>query len=369
MGDMNVSSSVMSDLTNAVSDFSVDAAQTDGATALNETTWTNTRWSQQFGYYLSIPELRAAIDAKATWAIGKGFEADEATTMQLMTIKGLGKESFNAIIENLIRTYYIGGDSFAEVIRDEHDEIINLKVLDPGVMTIVSNREGMILRYEQNSKVKGKNPTKFEPIRILHLSRNRVADNIHGTSVIDAVENIILMRNEAMADYKEVLHRFVKPRWIIKLDSDDTTVIAAEKKKWDEANAKGENMYIPMGSVEVEQMAISANATLNPQTWIDSLNDYFYEVVGTPKIIVGNSKNFTEASSKIVYLTFEQSVKEDQLYCEEQILGQLNLAVKFVFPASLENEVLAANPPAEEKQGAMSAAEPNDTTAEMEGNK
>lgn len=369
MGDMDVSKSVASDLTNAVTDFSVDAAQTDGATALNETTWTNTRWSQQYGYYLSIPELRASIDAKATWAIGKGVEADEFTTVQLNTIRGIGKESFNAIIENLIRTYYIGGDSFAEIIRDDEDVIINLKVLDPGVMTIVASKAGRIIRYEQSSKTKGAVPTKFKKEEIFHLSRNRVADNIHGTSVIDAVENIILMRNEAMEDYKQVLHRFVKPRWIIKLDTDNTTVIAAEKAKWDAANEKGENMYIPMGSVEVEQMAISANATLNPQTWIDSLNDYFYEVVGTPKIIVGNSKNFTEASSKIVYLTFEQSVKEDQLYCEEQILGQLNLAVKFVFPASLENEVLAANPPAEEKQGAMSAAEPNDTTAEMEGNK
>ena len=370
---MNVASSVASDLTNAVTDYSVATTQTDAAGDQKEYRYCNTNWPQQLGYYTTIPELRAAIDVKATWCIGKGIDpelTDEPTQMLLETIKGIGNESINTILENMIRTMYIGGDSYAEIIRDDDDVIINIKTLDPSVMTIVGNAAGRITKYEQTSKIKGKKPVKFDPDKIFHLSRNRVADNIHGTSVIDAVEQIILMRNEAMTDYKQVMHRFVKPRWIIKLDSDDPTIIAAEKAKWDEANEKGENMYIPMGSVEVEQMAISPNATLNPQQWIDSLNDYFYEVVGTPKIIMGNSKNFTEASSKIVYLAFEQSVKEDQLYVTEQLRGQMNLIVAFVFPASLENEVLAAKPSQEdEKQGAMTASEPNDTTAEMEGNK
>ena len=268
----------------------------------------------------------------------------------------------------MIRTYYIGGDSFAEIIRDGDGNLMNLKPLDPQTITIIANAEGRVVRYEQQSKAGGAEPKKFTTDKIFHLSRNRVADEIHGVSVIDACEDIILMRNEAMADYKQVLHRFVKPRWIIKLDTDDPTKIAAEKTKWDQANENGENMYVPMGSVEPEAMAISPNSTLNPQTWIESLNDYFFEVVGTPKVIIGNSKGFTESSVKIVYLAFEQSVKEDQLYNEEQILNQLNLSVKFTFPASLENEVLAAKP-AEEKEGEPKAAEPNDTTAETEGNK
>ena len=64
-------------------------------------------------------------------------------------------------------------------------------------------------------------------------------------------------KNEAMADFKQVMHRFVKPRWIVKLDTDDDTAIGVEKAKWDKSNEDGENMFIPMGTVEVEQMAIS----------------------------------------------------------------------------------------------------------------
>jgi len=79
----------------------------------------NTKWGQQLGYFNQIAELHAAINAKATWTIGKGFKADETTEMLLDTIKGNGMDTFNTILENMIRTYYIGGDSFAEIIRDD----------------------------------------------------------------------------------------------------------------------------------------------------------------------------------------------------------------------------------------------------------
>ena len=115
----------------------------------------NENWSQWFGYYKTIPELAAVIDAKATWTVGKGFKADEITTMLLDTIKGFGKDTFNTIIENQIRTYQIGGDSYAEIIRDDEDNLINLKPLDPGVMRHIVNRQGIVIRFEQLSKVKG----------------------------------------------------------------------------------------------------------------------------------------------------------------------------------------------------------------------
>lgn len=357
MTEMNVSSSVASDLTNTMTDFSVNTQNTDGAADQKETTWDNDKWSQYLGYYKTIPELRSAIDAKATWTVGKGFKADEITTMKLDLIRGFGKDTFNTILENLIRDMMIGGDGFAEIISDELGNIINLKPLDPGVIRIVTNRQGLIIRYEQISKVKQPNK-KFQPEDILHLPRNRVADEIHGTSLIEALEEIILMKNEAMADQKTVMHRFVKPRWIIKLDTDSPTKIAAEKAKWDQANEKGENMYIPMGSVEVEQMAISPNSTLNPLAWIQYLDNLFYEMAGVPKIILGGSGEFTEASAKIAYLAFQQNVEEDQLSIEEQMLIQTNTLIELEFPASLENELLSDKA----KDGPVNI-QPNETTA------
>ena len=96
---------------------------------------------------------------------------------------------------------------------------------------------------------------------------------------------------------------------------------------------------------------------------IDKLNDYFFQAVNVPQIIIGNAKEFTDASGKIVYLAYEQSVKGEQLYIEEQVLSQLNLYIELTFPATLQNEMISSR----EKEGDMTAAQPNDMTAEMEG--
>jgi hypothetical protein len=234
----------------------------------------------------------------------------------------------------------------------------------------VYNATGRIIRYEQTSKVsKGKGKKKFRPERILHLSRKRIADEIHGISIIPAVEWIILARNEAMADWKRVLHRNIDPLWIFHLDTDDTTKIAAFKAKMDAARGLGENMYIPKGAVVPELVTTSPNASLNPLTWINQLNDYFFQTVNVPQIIVGNAKEFTDASGKIVYLSYEQSVKGEQLYVEEQILAQLNIELELNFPASLQNEAISDTPSQEmgvEEEPLQPANEPVDTQANGE---
>jgi phage portal protein BeeE len=161
----------------------------------------------------------------------------------------------------MIRTYTVAGDAFAEIIRDEDGVLINLKPLDPSSIVIVQNRHGRIKRYEQ--VVKNKTPNKrFRPDQILHLSRKRIADNLHGISVVPSVQFIINARNEAMADWKRVLHRNVDPLWIFHLDTDDTAQINSFKTKMDAARAGGENMYIPKGAVVPELVTTATNATL-----------------------------------------------------------------------------------------------------------
>ena len=356
MTDTDIGQTDTSDLATAVTDYSVDAIQTDGVIDQPETSWDNTNWSTYLGYYKTIPELAAAIDAKATWTVGKGFEADATTAVILENVIGWGADTFNTILENCIRTYHIGGDSFCEIIKDK-GQIINLKPLDPGVMRIVVDRKGMIKRYEQLSKTKG-TPKKFKPIEIFHLARNRVADEIHGVSIIPAIENIILSRNEAMDDYKKLLHRNVFPINIFHLDTDDPAKIAAFKAKADSAVANAENLYIPKGAVEHELSSVPTNATLNPLPWIESLNKYFFQAVSVPQFIVGGGTGFTEASEKIAYLAFQQTIEEEQLFIEEQVWEQLFLKIELEFPASLENELLSDN----KKDGAVNI-QPNEMTA------
>ena len=371
MPQTDIGSSERSGTTGFV-DYTVGSEVTDGVLQ-TEFEWNNAEWSQQLGYYKTIPELMTAVDAKANWTIGAGYEAEEGTMILLDGIKGHGKDSFNSIISNMIRTYTIAGDSFAEIILDSDDVLLNLKPLDPSSVTIVYNNKGRIIKYKQLSKTPKGNDKIFLPEKMLHLSRKRIADEIHGISIIPAVEWIILARNEAMQDWKRVLHRNVDPLWIFHLDTDDTTQISAFKAKMDAARGNGENMYIPKGAVVPELVATATNAGLNPLTWINQLNDYFFQAVNVPQIIVGNGKEFTDASSKIAYLAYEQSVKNEQLYVEEQMALQLNIVLELTFPASLQNDTLSNVPTEQAEQMSVEneplqpAGEPNNVTAEVEG--
>jgi len=367
MPETDIGQTSASDLTNAFTDYSVDSSSTDGAGSEKETTYQNTDWAQDYGYYKTIPELKIAIDTKATWTVGAGYETDETTMMLLDSIKGNGKDSFNSILKNLIKVKTISRDSFAEIIRDKRGMLVNIKPLDPESMVIVQDSKGRIKRYEQVSKTKTPNK-KFSPERIFHLSHERIADEIKGTRIIDSLKWLIDARNEAMADWKSALHWNVKPRWIFHLDTDDTTKIADFKSKQDAASGKGENMYVPKGAVVPELISVSTNSTLNPLAWINQLNDYFFQAVNVPQIVLGNAKEFTDASGKIVYLAYEQSVKAEQLYIEEQVLGQLNLEINLTFPASLQNELVNDTPATElENEPMEKAAQPNDTNEELEG--
>ncbi len=328
-------------------DFSVDTASTDGTTDQKETVWMNTQdkvtFDDAFGYYIDekTPEITAIITTGANWVGGKGYEADEQTLMLLDTIKGNGFDTFSSFIENGETVMEVGGNFYAEIIRDDEDNLINLKPLDPAVMRHVANREGMIIRFEQISKVKGKKPKKFKPEDLFYLPRNRFADEIHGRGIAQKLKLIIDSKNEAMADQRVAMHRNVIPSWKFKLKTDDPAEIAAYKAKQDAATGTGGNIYEPFDVSESELISVPPNSTLNPMAWIEYLDNLFYEVGGVPKIIVGGTGGFTEQAVTITYLAFQQKIEKRQLFWEDQILSQLNLVIRLVRPASVENNLLS----------------------------
>jgi len=361
MPDTNIGKAAISNYTDTVDDYSVASQQTDGIQDQKETEYQITNFNNWYGYYRNIPELRMAIDALARWTIGKGYKTNPITELLLMNITGNGTDSFNTILENMFRTMQIAGDSFAEIVREEDGQLVNIKPLDPSTIKIVANRKGIIIRYEQNSKTKQKEKSvrKYKPEQIFHLSRNRTADEIHGISMIEAVEEIILMRNEAMSDYKRLLHRNIYPARIWHLDTDEESRINAFISKVQSMKNKGEDIFVPKGAVIPEIAGVPPNSTLNPLPWIQLLNQYFFQACGVPQIIVGGSQEYSEATAKIAYLAFEQTIEENQKQIEEAVLSQLNLEIELEFPASLENEILAAA----KKQGTdTQAMTPEDLT-------
>ena len=373
MVNMNVSSVTETNLTDAFvaqagvtvdPTYKVSPQSLESPQDQNENRSYNNNFSQYLGYYKTIPEAASAVDAVASWTLGKGIQADPETTLILDSFTGSGKDTANTILENMIRVYQIGRDAYAEIIRDEDGNLINLKPMNPSNVVEVYNSKGRLVKYEQINKIK-KTVQKFEPNEIFHLSRDRIGDEMHGMSIMEAVEKILLFRNEVLDDWKRVLHRNVEPVWIIEADTDDQTKLNTLKTKYENIRKKGESFVIPKGAVLMTPVTAPIES---PMPTIEALNDYFWQACSVPGIVVGSSKQFTEASAKMVILTFKQRIINEQLYIKDAFRSQLNLIIELEFPIELQNELITeVKPPQIEPTGP--AFEPNDLTAEQEGEK
>lgn len=261
--------------------------------------WQNTNWNTQLGAYLQISELGGMIDRKAQYIVGKGYKVKNggikegllgSTAKLLQKIRGNGLDTFNSIMYNGVRVYTVGGDFYAEQIRNGRGELKNLKPLNPSTVKVIGSDKGMIKRYEITPINSTGEMTPLEPEQMFHLSYNRMADAIHGQSVIDKLMPIIQMRREAMQDIRVVFHRYVKPLIISSVDTDDATEIAKYKAKLDSALEKGENMVVPKGVVDnIERISIPQFSTLDPLPWIQLLQNEFIKAEGIPAIVTGIS--------------------------------------------------------------------------------
>lgn len=253
-------------------------------------------WDKWNGYYKQISILQSVIDKKAIWTVGKGFKTDETTKKTLDKIRGNGKETFNTIMDNAVKTYTICGNFYGEIVRNSRRELKNIKPLNPGSIKIIANEFGIITKYEQwgtNGKIQT-----FKPDEIFHLQWNKIADEIHGNGTIEKLESNILMIAEAMSDMKTVFHRYVKPLWIFSVDTDNLTEIDAFKAKVDRTVANAENLIVPKDTVDkIERVSVPQFSTLDPLPWIKLLQTQFVIAEGVPEIILGQGENTTEATS------------------------------------------------------------------------
>lgn len=336
------SSAENTDMSNVVTDFSINPASETG-----DATW-QIDWTKWLGFYKSVPDLQSSIDKKAFWTVGNGYKVKKKShEVILKKIKGNGKETFNTILYNGVRTYTVCGDFFAEIVR-KNGKIVNLKALNPGSIEIVANKYGIITKYIQHLSTQQTRDAEnrkdsiqeFKPEEIFHLCFNKIADDIHGIGTIEKLTNddnagIIEMQQEVMKDLKIVFQRYVKPLLISEIDEDDPTEVQAFKNKLDLAVKNGENMVIPKDTATVERVSIPQFSTLDPIPWLNHLDKLLIKAEGVPAIVLGDGHDSTEATAKILYLAFEQMIKWNQLFVEEAVLAQLGIEIELNFPASL----------------------------------
>jgi len=331
MAELDIGGTTTTNMEGTVKDFEVAPQQTDGPGEQQETFHDYVNFTKYFGYYKEIPELKKAIDALATWTIGKGFTTDDATQVSLARMTGSGKDTIETIFWNMFVMKKAIGGSFTEIIKNPKGTLINLKPLNTGSMRTIYGPKGDIIRFEQRENATTKRT--FKPTEMLYLLNDRVADDMGGTSIIEACQWVIDARNEAMEDKRRVHHRSTIR--VIEVDSGNKARLAIIKTQYGEAIKNGEVLLVPKGNYAFPDAPINF---LDTQEWIRYLENFFYQAVGVPRVIA-TSENFTEASSKVGYLTFEPVYTREQVILEAELWSQLGIRVKFNRPPSLMGNV------------------------------
>lgn len=352
MAQYDIGKSTTTDIGGKLDDYEVDSYSLDFASTQDETGHTFSKASEYFGYYKNIPELKKAIDALATWTVGIGWNTDTITKVELEHVTGWGEDSFQSIIWNMIVTKKIIGDSFAEIIK-EGDLLINIKPISPERMKIITGKNGMIKRYEYQQSDGGWK--KFKPEKILHLCNDRVGDEIHGTSVIEACKWVIDARNEALSDKRLIEHRN-RALGIAYYDTDDTGKINYANSQIEKAVKKGEMLGLPKETVQIAEFP--NKTTTDKIAWIQYLEGFFYQAVGIPRVIA-TSQDYTEAASKVGFLTFEPVYTSEQQLLEQDLWNQLGIKITFNRPPSLGGTMQAS----EVKNTGQTGFQPTDLTA------
>ena len=350
--NLDIRQTTQTDMASKVADYSVPSAITDKPGVQEETTYDNANYSQQLGYFKTIPELNRAITALAIWTAGKGYTAENKNQEAILdNITGWGEDTFTAILINMLRVKKFAGDAFAEIIRDEKTgTLLNLKPC--GSLRIITNKKGRLIRYEKRD---GKKITKFQPNEIFHICNDRIDDEIHGSSIIDSVEWVILARNEAMRDWKRISHRSTVR--ILYVDMDEKDKLTNLKKDYAEAIDKGEVMILPGKPGDAGFQDLNLPPVEAFLAWIRYLENFFYQAVGIPRVIA-TSEDYTESGSKIGFLTFEPVYTNEQTQLEGDLWNQLAIKIKFNRPPSLGGELQK-----DEAKDGQVGFQPNDTKA------
>ncbi len=352
--------------------YSVDSEHLDSPQDQSETFWSNTNFTQYWGYVNANPKIRNAFLLKSYWNVGSGWTADPRTTAILDNITGWGKDSLDDINLNMDAMVGINGDSYAEIIRNkETGTLINLKCLNPGNIRHVVNQQGIIIRYEQmepikkggvlrnvmNALFKQRIIQTFRPQEIFHLCNNRLGDEIHGRSGIEALEKFIKADNQSFDNMLKIQNFQAKPFILFKMKTDNVADIAGFKTKIQDMRKTGEDMFIPDDENVLSWEVVQVNPSSILMEWRADIRNEIYRTIELPQIIPGQSGGGTESDSKVIAKAFEQMVKQKQLKYETQFYNQIGLKIKLNSPSLMED--LLATDEKKDGQGAFNV-QPNE---------
>ncbi len=351
MAELDIGQSTTTNFTGTETKFTVGAEIPDSHMIEDgDTFWDYPNATTDLGYYMNIAEAHSSINALSTYVTGQGFESDNKTVKLLENISGSGEDGFLDVLWNQVVMTEALGDAMAEIVRNDKAHLINLKPLWIGDMRSVWNKQGMIKHYIHvpSNKV-------FQPHQIFHTMRNRIANQVHGTSIFTALKKIIDLKAEALDDEGLIRHR--EMLGVLEVDTEDNTKITAAINAVQTAYKKKEVLVTMKGVSELKDNPMTTKDRLSWMTYLDNL---FYQSSGVPKAIV-TSEGLTEAGGKVGFLTFQPFYTRKQVQLESDLWNQLAVRIKFNKPPQLGGMMRED----EQKNTGQTSIQPNDTQVQV----
>jgi len=136
-----------------------------------------------------------------------------------------------------------------------------------------------------------------------------------------------------MEGYRKVLNRSTVR--VIYVDSDDIATLQSLRNQWRDGIKNRDVILLPGKKGQEMEVADYEVPAIDPFIrWIEYLDRRIYQSLGVPKAIA-DTADFTEAASKVGYMTFEPVYVEEQTLLEQDLWNQLAVKVKFNRPPSL----------------------------------
>lgn len=322
--------------------YSIPSMNMDSPQAQKENVWTNSKAHEYWGWFNQSDKVKNAVLMKAIWDVGKGWEADVHTTNILKSIRGSGKDTYKDILFNLDCQLSIFGQCYAEIITHNKKKIseggipVNLKPMSPLNMRHVYGNDGMLIRFEQINSIK-EAEVKFDPEEVFYIANNRIGDEMHGSSDLEALRKIILADSQNFDNMNQITNFQAKPFIVFKLKTDDTAKIAAFATKIKNARNLGEDMFVPDDENLLEYEVITVNPSAVLMQWRDDLRNAYYRGIGLPQIVPGGSGQGTESEAKVIFAAFEQIVEHRQKVLEDAHEQQLGLTINLTHPTMMSD--------------------------------
>ena len=348
MAELDLSKSTTTEM--GANDYIVDAKALDTENAGNGETYVYFEDAMELlGYYFNIPQIHSHLDILATYVAGKGYKTENPQDqIDLEHITGLGEDSFQSIMWNHQVVKKVVGDAFAQIIT-QSGVLINLIPISPERVKVVI-KGGRILRYEiwDGSIWKILNPTEM-----LHSSNNRIGDQTHGTSQIEACKWLIDALEEAQITNRKI-DRQRRALGIVEFATNDAGKIsyanAAIKKAVDDGEMLG------YGKDTMKLLDFPNKGTGDGMAWIQWLENKISQNLEVPKALT-TTEGLTEAGGQVGFLTFEPIYTREQADLEADLYAKLGMKITFIRPPQLGG-VVADN---QDKNNA-GALQPTDTT-------